>query len=239
MEKEKEVKDFSIEKEDQKRLKGISKFLYIIAKISKVFAIVGIAFMVLAMILVPIVSSNIKIVNNSEGKALKVFDGEFNYTRTESSFVMYEKDKTDDKLEFTDQKEIDAANKVMDYLEQDKLSKAAILVEVEFVFVIASLVIDILILNKVYTFFKNIHDESTPFMQENADLLRGVSKLLIVSFVLSIIINIISSAMLDSEMNVSVVGIVEILLTFFLTYIFEYGVRMQNSTKGKIYSKGE
>ena len=236
MEKE---KDYSIKKENQERLKGISKALYIIAKICKVLAIVGLIGLGFAMIIIPMVTSNIKTDKIGEETVLKVFDNDIYYKRTEHSFELYEKNKTDDSLVVTEQKDVDAINKVFDYLEKNDLQKATLVTEIEFLLIAINLLIEILLLEKVYLFFKNIHDESSPFIQANVDLLRKISKLLIYSFVISIIVNMISSALLNGSFSIEVTNIVEILIVFFLSYLFEYGYKIQKDTNGKIYSDGK
>ena len=237
IEEKKDTKDYSIEKEDQKRLKGISKFLYIMAKIAKVFAIIGIVGLVIAMIAVPIVTSNIKTEKQEDKSILKVFDTNVYYTRSESRIELYEKDKIDDKTVIKDHDEVRVLNKVFDYLEENDMTKITIFLEIEFVLIVVSLIVEIFILNKVYKFFRNIHDKSSPFIEENIDLLKNVAKLMIVNLVISLVISNIGSIILDSSASVGFVNVFEILGVFVLIYIFKYGYKMQKETEGKIYSE--
>ena len=237
IEEKKDIKDYSIEKEDQKRLKGISKFIYIVTKIVKVFAIIGIVGLIIAMIAVPIVTSNIKTEKQEDKNVLKVFDTNVYYTRSESRIELYEKDKIEDKTIIKSQDEVKTLNKVFDYLEENDMTKVTIFIEIEFVLFIAILIVEILILNKVYKFFKNIHDKSSPFIEENIDLLKNIGKLLIINIVITFVISMISSIILDSTININSGTIYEILGVFVLMYIFKYGYKMQKETKGKIYSE--
>ena len=109
------VKDYTIEKQDQKRLKGISKALYIIATIFKVVSIIGIVGILIAMIAVPIVTTNVKTLKDEDQHILRIFDHDFYYNRTNTTFEIYEKDKIDEKTEITKQSDVEAINKVFDY----------------------------------------------------------------------------------------------------------------------------
>ena len=231
------TKNYSIEKQDQKRLKGISKFFYIVAKIVKVFAIIGIVGMFIAMLCVPIITTNIKATKGEDIGTLKVFDNEFYYKRDEKNFEFYEKDKIEDKTVISSQRDIDALNKVFDYLEDNDLVKLTIFAEIEFVLIAVVLFIEFKIFKKVHDFFKNLHDESTPFIAENIELLKEIGKLLIVGVIVGFIIGVISTLVVGTSLFVSTTGILEILAVFVAMYIFKYGYKIQKDTKGKIYSE--
>ena len=234
------AKDLSIEKQNQKRLKGISKFIYVFAKILKVFGIIGIVGVVIAMIAVPIVTSNIKTEKAEDGtNVLKLFDNDLYYKRTDTSFEFFEKDKVEDKTIVKSKSDVETLNRVFNYLEKNDMTKLNIFVEVELILVVAVLVVEIMVLNRVYSFFKNIHNENTPFMRENIDLLRSAGKLLIIALIISMIMGIGGSIVINSSVNISInfTSIFEILGVYALVYIFEYGYKLQNETKGKIYSE--
>ena len=238
MEKEK-TKDFAIKEKSQKRLKGISKFLYIIFNIFKVFAIIGIVGMVIAMACVPALTKNTKVSETDGQKIINVFDQEFYYKRSDDGFEFYEKGKEEEKTVFKNENEIEVANRIMRYLEKNDLSKIAIYIEVIFVLVIASLVIEVLIFKKAHEFFKNIYDEDTPFTKNNISLLKNIGKLLLYAILISFLSAIVVSYIFDTTTTIQVTNIVEILIVFFASYVFEYGYKLQNSTKGKIYSDAE
>lgn len=233
---ETKTKDYSIEKQDQKRMKGISKFLYVVAKIVKIFAIIGIVGLAIAMIAVPIVTSNIKTTKNGDQNILKIFDNDLYYKRTENSFEIYEKDNENEKTKITNIREVDAINKVFDYLEENDLTKVTLFIEVELALVVVALVLEVFVFSKVYKLFKNIYDESTPFIEENIDLLKNIGKLLIIELIVGIVISMISSIVLNSSFSIRLTNVVEILVVFIFIYIFKYGYNLQKDTKGKIYS---
>lgn len=229
------TKDYSLEKKDQKRLKGITKFLYILVKIIKVFAIIGIVGIGICMIAVPIITSNIKTSTVGDQKVLKIFDSEFYYNRSDTKFELYEKDHIDDKMEVKNLKDVESINKVFKYLEKNDLTKVNVYAEIELALLVVSLVIEVMILNRLYKFFKNIHDESTPFIKENIELLSNVAKFLIIEFVIMFVMSIVGSIMFNISTTFGNYNIIDILVVYILIYIFKYGYKMQNETKGSIY----
>lgn len=241
-EKEKE-KNYSLEKKESKRLKGISKFIYVVTKICEVCVTVGLVCLILAMLVVPVLSSNVK-VNFKEDSGItsgtiKVLDQKITYERSETLVTINDGDNKNGFEIVSNPKDVDAFNKALAYLEKGDYTTAIMFVEFELLIIAIILVIEILILKKVYHFFKNIRNEETPFSKENIELLEKFGKLLIYAFVISLVSKIINSIILNNSMNINLTDIMEILFVYFLLYIFKYGYKLQKETKGKIYSEQE
>ncbi len=240
MEKEKE-KNYSLEKKESKRLKGISKFIYVVTKICEVCVTVGLVCLILAMLVVPVLSSNVK-VNFKEDSGITsgtitVLDQEITYERSENLVTINDGDNKNGLEIVSNPKDVDTFNKALAYLEQGNYTTAIMFVEFELLIIAIILVIEILILKKVYHFFKNIRNEETPFSKENIELLEKFGKLLIYAFVISLVSKIINSIILNNSMNINLTDIMEILFVYCLLYIFKYGYKLQKETKGKIYSE--
>ena len=242
MEKEKEKeKNYSLEKKESKRLKGISKFIYVVTKICEVCVTVGLVCLILAMLVVPVLSSNVK-VNFKEDSGITsgtitVLDQEITYERSENLVTINDGDNKNGLEIVSNPKDVDTFNKALAYLEQGNYTTAIMFVEFELLIIAIILVIEILILKKVYHFFKNIRNEETPFSKENIELLEKFGKLLIYAFVISLVSKIINSIILNNSMNINLTDIMEILFAYCLLYIFKYGYKLQKETKGKIYSE--
>ncbi len=240
MEKEK-TKNYSLEKKESKRLKGISKFIYVVTKICEVCVTVGLVCLILAMLVVPVLSSNVK-VNFKEDSGITsgtitVLDQEITYERSENLVTINDGDNKNGLEIVSNPKDVDTFNKALAYLEQGNYTTAIMFVEFELLIIAIILVIEILILKKVYHFFKNIRNEETPFSKENIELLEKFGKLLIYAFVISLVSKIINSIILNNSMNINLTDIMEILFVYCLLYIFKYGYKLQKETKGKIYSE--
>ena len=242
MEKEKEKeKNYSLEKKESKRLKGISKFIYVVTKICEVCVTVGLVCLLLAMLVVPVLSSNVK-VNFKEDSGITsgtitILDHEITYERSKTLVTINDGDNKNGLEIVSNPKDVDAFNKAFDYLEQGNYTTAIMFVEFELLIIAIILVIEILILKKVYRFFKNVRNEETPFSKENIELLEKFGKMLIYAFVISLVSKIINSIVLSNSMNINLTDIMEILFVYFLLYIFKYGYKLQKETKGKIYSE--
>ena len=186
-EKEKE-KNYSLEKKESKRLKGISKFIYVVTKICEVCVTVGLVCLILAMLVVPVLSSNVK-VNFKEDSGITsgtitVLDQEITYERSETLVTINDGDNKNGFEIVSNPKDVDAFNKALAYLEQGNYTTAIMFVEFELLIIAIILVIEILILKKVYHFFKNIRNEETPFSKENIDAIIVLSISSFVIFVL-------------------------------------------------------
>ena len=242
MEKEKEKeKNYSLEKKESKRLKGISKFIYVVTKICEVCVTVGLVCLLLAMLVVPVLSSNVK-VNFKEDSGITsgtitILDQEITYERSKTLVTINDGDNKNGLEIVSNPKDVDTFNKALAYLEQGNYTTAIMFVEFELLIIAIILVIEILILKKVYHFFKNIRNEETPFSKENIELLEKFGKLLIYAFVISLVSKIINSIILNNSMNINLTDIMEILFVYCLLYIFKYGYKLQKETKGKIYSE--
>ena len=72
-------------KEKQKKMKGVSKAIYILARIGKIVSIVGIIGIIILMFAIPHIVNNVKVDNN----VVTIFGGAVNfedtYTKTEKS----------------------------------------------------------------------------------------------------------------------------------------------------------
>lgn len=227
------------EEDKQKKLKLASKFLYIMTKISQVLVVIGIVGMFIAMICVPIFTSNIKVKNKgSDMNTIELFDTKVNYTREKEKVTFYEVEDIENKVEIKNKKDVEAVNKVFDYLEKNDLSKLTIFVEIIFVLATVSLFILYIILKNAYLLFKNINKEYSPFILENIEILKKITKLLIYSLVVSLIIELVVTIVIgtDYSLNLSFTNIIEIVIVYGLSLIFEYGNKLQNATKGKIYT---
>ena len=98
----------------------------------------------------------------------------------------------------------------------------------------------ILILKYIEKLFENIKNNSTPFIMDNVNYIKKISYLMISL----ILINPISEIIFNILLNVSetssgfeLISILEILIIFSMSYIFEYGYEIQKDSKGIMYNK--
>ena len=226
------MEEVKLSKEKQGKLQTISKIISICSIIGRVFCIIGVVGVVLAMLIVPFITGNIKV--SESNKTIKIFDEEIKYERDDKTLTFT---KDDDTTTIDDKDAVFALNKVFDYLEENDLTKITIFVELTFVFAIASLIITFMMLAKVRKLFDNIHDKNTPFIMENVEYIRKIAIFLIILAAVKIAAGSLSSLLItsSSSFSFSLTDVVFILVVYVISYIFEYGCSLQAKSEAKIY----
>ena len=110
--------------------------------------------------------------------------------------------------------------------------------EAGFVFLLVDLIIMIIILNYVEKLFTNIKDNNTPFTLDNVNYIKRMSYLLIALIIISQLTGTLFGLILgvsESGEGFELMSILEILIIFSMSYIFEYGYEIQKDSKGKMY----
>ena len=110
--------------------------------------------------------------------------------------------------------------------------------EAGFVFLLVDLIIMIIILNYVEKLFTNIKDNNTPFTLDNVNYIKRMSYLLIALIIISPLTGTLFGLILgvsESGEGFELMSILEILIIFSMSYIFEYGYEIQKDSKGKMY----
>ena len=222
------MKVVKFNEEKQKRVKTLSNIISLIGNIGKIVMMVAIPFMVLAMVLVPYVISNVEVVDN------KV-------------------ELTSDNIEVVDNKTIQLFGVAVIGIDEEisegevleifnDFSKGEIILYIEsgFVFLLIDIVICIFILGYVEKLFKNIKENNTPFTLDNVNYIKKISYLMIGLIIISpiggMLFNIIKPD-IEAESTFELMSMIEILIIFSMSYIFEYGYEIQKDSKGIMYNE--
>ena len=108
------------------------------------------------------------------------------------------------------------------------------------IFLLINVVIVIIILSYVEKLFNNIKNNNTPFTLDNVHFIKRISYLMIALIILTplsgLIINLLFGIS-DVESPFELMSILEILIIFSMSYIFEYGYEIQKDSKGIIYNE--
>lgn len=217
-------------KEQQRKMKGLSKALAIIAKIGRIICTVCIPILVITMIV-----SGIVITKTDVKDGNIVYDGntvisikENNNNNISLSFADSKVAQIENESEITKFKEVLTNN-----------SKTALIVYIEtgFLLLIVCLVITIIMLKSLENLFNNINTGDTPFTLENVRYIKKIAYLMIVLTIVPNILGVLFEVMLHTDLNVGfeMFSLVEILFLFSIAYIFQYGYEIQLDSKGKIY----
>ena len=213
----------------QKEVKTLSNVISIIGKIGSIVLKVAIPFIIIAMLIVPYIVSNLEVKENEitfKSESIKIVDE----NKIEVHGVIigeYDGDLAD--------------NEVIKLFINNSKVKIISYFESAMIFLIINIVIMMIILNYVEKLFNNIKNNQTPFTLENVGFIKRISYLMIALIIITpisnILFNVISTSTNSGENSFGLIGILEILIIFSMSYIFEYGYEIQKDSKGKIYSE--
>lgn len=212
----------------QTQVKSLSNVISLIGKIGGIVLKVAIPFVVIVMILIPYIVNNFEV---NENKVL---------FKTDNIRII-----DDDKLEIynivlVDLEDDMSLTEIIDIFNNNSKYEIIGYLEAGLVFLLVDLIVVIIILSYVEKLFSNIKNNNTPFTLDNVNYIKKMAYLMIAL----ILINPISGMLFGSILGVSeasggfdLISILEILIIFSMSYIFEYGYEIQKDSKGKMYGK--
>jgi transcriptional regulator with XRE-family HTH domain len=221
-----------LKKEQQNKVKGLSKAMSIISKIMQIVLIVGAICIMFVMAFTPFIVNNIEIKDNV-----------ISY-KMDNSIIKIDVLDEDDKLELKidghkvadsdSDKEIQV---IKDVLTNHSKVEIITYLELGFIFLIGYLAIIYIILKNLEKLSKNIRNGDTPFTLINVKLIKSMAFLMIVAIILPVVPGTIINMLfnIDVDINIELFNIIEILFLLTMAYIFEYGYQIQLDSKGKMY----
>ena len=211
----------------QSEVKTLSNVISIIAKIGRIVLMVAIPFVILSMILIPYLVNNVEVKEN-----------EITFKSDNIKII------GDDKIEIHDVIIADIEDtgtaEFVEIFNNNSKTKIIAFSETALVFLIITIVITITILKNVEKLFDNIKTNNTPFTLENVGYIKKISYLMIALIILEPIAGTLLGLItqeIDGESAFELVSILEILIIFSMSYIFEYGYEIQKDSKGIMYNE--
>ena len=211
----------------QKEVKALSNIISLIGKIGAIILRVAIPFIIFVMLLVPYVVNNVEIKNNEiafKTDNIKIID--------ENKIEIHDIIVGEFDIE-------DESYDVIELLENNSNTKIIGYIEIALVFLLIDIIIMIIILSYVEKLFNNIKDNNTPFTLDNVKFIKHISYLMIALIIITPLSDIIINLLFGlSEGNspFELMNILEILIIFSMSYIFEYGYEMQKDSKARMYN---
>lgn len=215
--------------EQQKKMKGLSRAITIIAKIGRIACLISIPIIIASMIILSIVIHKIEIKDN-----------EIIWNGNDVIQVI----ETDNKVSLTINKEVVAEAtkeqeimKIKEVLQNNSKEMVFGYVETGLAFLIISLILIIMMFKALENLFYNINKGDTPFTLENVGYIKKMAYLMIVVTILPNMIGVLFETILKMDLDVGfeMFSLVEILFLFSLSSIFQYGYEIQLDSKGKMY----
>ncbi len=224
------TKVVSLKKEEQQKMKVLSKIISVISKIGRIVCYIAIPFLFFILVMSPYFIQKTIIKDNNLTLDLK--DHNINITEENDkvvlkvgSFVLADADK-----EFLN-------TKVVSIFENNSKAKIIGYVETGFAVLLVVIILTSLIFKHLETLFDNINQGETPFTLENVSLIKKIAWKMIIIILMSNIGGGVFELLLSSDLNIEfeIYDLVEILFLFSLSYIFEYGRLLGLETKGQMY----
>ena len=212
----------------QNQVKTLSNVISLIGSIGKIVLMVAIPFVIMAMILVPYVINNVEVKGND--LSLKTDNIEIVDNKTLELFGVAVIG-VEEELEY---------KQVVDIFTNN--SKFAIIGYLEggFIFLLVDIVIMIIVLGYVEKLFNNIKNNNTPFTLDNVNYIKRISYMMIALIMITPVTELLFNVLVDnleSSGGFELMSILEILIIFSMSYIFEYGYEIQKDSKGIMYEE--
>lgn len=223
--------------EKQKKIKGISKAIYVLARIGKIACKIAIPIIILIMIATPFFLKNIEVENNE-----LIWNGnndKFSITDEENKITLKYNDNiilADDNSQSANIKYIE---KFIGVLNNNSKYLVIGYIEVGFLCVVISVFLYEMILSRLEKLFINISQGDTPFTLENVKYIKDMAKLMLLILILPNLGGIIFEKIFLMDLNIGfeAFDVVQIVFIFGISYIFEYGYELQQDTKAKMYGE--
>lgn len=220
-----------LEEEKQRKLKTLTKIIEVIAKIGKVFCYIILGFLAVFAIAIPVIIKNVEIKDN---EIFYANESIIKVEESENKLII----KMGDSI-VAEETNAEAIQEIKDFLANSKDSKLlnTTYLELCLAVMVSAVVLSVFFLKHLALLARNIHDEDTPFTLDNVIHIRKMAYFMIAIIVVPAIISGIADAIVKTKahFDFNFFNITEILCAFAVAHIFEYGYKLQQDSKGKIY----
>ena len=169
--------------EKQKKIKGISKAIYVLARIGKIVITVSIPIIIFLLIVTPIFISNIELKDNTIIFKGARIDDKITITEEKSNDGVSLQLKAKGIL-IADEKNQDTILQMKNVLENNSKGHIIIFLELGFGCLLICLVLYRMTLSRLEKLFININEGDTPFTLENVKYIKEMAKLMIIALIL-------------------------------------------------------
>lgn len=223
-----------LKKEKQNKVKGLSKAIYIIARICKIITIIAVPIIIVSMMFLPYIINNIE-----------VFENKIMFNGNEKYLIVVEENVDGNSLVrlrvgnavIADESNLETIIKIKEVLTNNSKIQIIGYLETGFIFLLINIILYIIILMYLEKLFININNGDTPFTLENVNYIKKMAFLMIATIILPSMSGALFELILKTDLDVGfeLFDVIQILFLFSMAYIFEYGYEIQLDSKGKIY----
>ena len=225
-----------LKKDDQKKIKGLSKTIAIIARIGRIVTMVAIPAILIIIILIPNLINNVTIEDNK-----LIFTG-----GDKPITLIEEKTNKEDNVKvkykntlIAEESDINTIDKIKEVFDNNSKQSIIWYAESSFIILIINLLLLAIFLNKLEKLFTNIHSGNTPFTLENIKSIKKMAYIMIAIILIPSLGGSIFEGILkmDLDIDLDIFDLIQVLFLFSLSYIFQYGYEIQSDSKGKMYDE--
>lgn len=218
-------------KDENKRKRLICKILYIASKLIKIFLFVCAILMLLLTVLSPIVTTTFK---NKGDNTIEIFNDEYEYHYDKEVLTLKYMEDDDEGKDI--KIEVATSKERIDKFFSHETSFYVIVSLLLLGYLTIVVFIAAFIFKYLTKIFNNILNEKTPFTLENVNHLRKMGYVLCFDFVFSVIVCIVLACInTDLSLSISLSSLFLMLVLFLLSYIFKYGIKLQEDKEEKFY----
>lgn len=219
-------------KEKQQKMKGLSKAIYIIARICKILVSLAIPVVIVCIIFIPYL---VNIVQLSDEK-ISSTDNKITIIDEDEGLRLKYKN-----LLIADEYNQESIAKIKEVLANNSKAEITAYLETAGLTEIIFFILFCIILKHLDELFVNINNGDTPFTLENVKHIKRMAYLLIAAIILPTAGGFLFEAILNTDLDAGfdLYNIIEILFLFSMAYVFEYGYEIQLDSKGKIYGDSD
>ncbi len=220
----------TLKKEEQNKMKLLSKFVLVFAKIGRILCLITLPLIVISMLLFPYFMNKIQVKDNE-------------ITLKNSNIISLVEDNEKVVLKVNG---LTIVDETKDYINAEIInvinnnSRGLIIgyIEVALLTLFITMYLVSLIFKHLNKLFDNFNRGETPFTLENVLHIKKMAWLMIIVIILPNMGGAIFNLLLTTKINMDfeLFDIVEILFLFSLFYIFEYGRLMETNHNSKMYS---
>ena len=219
------MEEIEMEYNDKHKLKIFSKIVAVLALIGNIFLIIGLPFLVLLMVAIPVLFKDVKIeerrfaykdivalqIDEEKTKIDVIYKGDIVHTEENAQTIIKLLDKIDQK----------ATDHIVRYI------------DAEIGIILVQVIISIAVLTQIRKLFNNISNGDTPFTIDNVMHLQKAAYLEIIALFIPYILGIVLSLVLGISIDNSILStnLIELFAILSLVYIFKYGCVLQNKSK--------
>lgn len=218
-------------KDEQRKMKAITKLIYLISSAFKYISIEALVLAVLVMIANTYILINTSI--DTKSNTASICGRNVNYELVDKSLKVKLENKKEYKINFDKEVKNETIIKVLKMSKTVRLS-LAIFIELFFIFAMYAI---IRLFSNIQKLFKNIHDNATPFSMENVKCIRNIALFTLLYILSQNVLGGIASGiyLLDFNIEIELTNYILVVIIFTISYVFKYGYQIQLDSKGIMY----